>query len=207
MAWMKRVFVTHIVDAAYHKTCCKWDYVKQGDKLGMRLAVDGTRDHLIRLRGMEGLTFSAEDAHEDTGHATDEDEDEAEEPVPAVDPGEDGGVLEIGDEEENGEVDDTAVTELITFEGAMPEGYDYMVRCPPIDNDLIGETVLFKWDAPGWCTGRVASAIAAASDLRRGLNFHVKYEDSRHPHRQGLQAGTYGKEKQWVVLVASAKAD
>ena len=82
----------------------------------MRLAVDGTRDHLIRLRGMEGLTFSAEDAHENAGHATDEDEDEAEEPVPAVDRGEDDGVLEIGDEEENGEVDDTAVTELITFE-------------------------------------------------------------------------------------------
>jgi hypothetical protein len=33
-----------------------------------------------------------------------------------VDRGEDDGVLEIGDEEENGEADDTAVTELITFE-------------------------------------------------------------------------------------------
>jgi hypothetical protein len=151
-------------------------------------------DHLIRIRGMEGLTSSAEDAHGNAGHATDKDE--AEEPVPAVDRGEDDGVLEIGDEEKNGEVDDTAVTELITFRGAMPGGYDYMVRCPPIDNDLIGETALFKWDAPGWCTGRVASAVAAASDLRRGLNFHVKYEDSRHPHRQGLQAGTYDKEKQ-----------
>jgi hypothetical protein len=76
---------------------------------------------------------------------------------------------------------------MTTWRGAPPS---------TIDNDLIGETVLFKWDAPGWCTGRVASAVAAASDLRRGLNFHAKYEDSRHPHRQGLQAGTYGKEKQ-----------
>ena len=82
---------------------------------------------------MEGLTFSAEDAHENAGHATDEDGDEAEEPVPAVDPGEDGGgVLEIGDEEENGEVDGTAVTELITFEGAMPGGVP-ADRCPRLD--------------------------------------------------------------------------
>jgi hypothetical protein len=82
---------------------------------------------------MEGrLAFSAEDAHENAGHATDGDA--ADEPAPAVDPGEDDGLLEIEDEEENGEVDDTAVTELITFEGAMPEGHDYMARCPPIDN-------------------------------------------------------------------------
>jgi len=171
----------------------------------MRLAVDGTRDHLIRLRGMEGLTFSAEDAHENAGHATDEDE--ADESAPAVDEGEGDAVLEMGDEEENEEADDTAETELITFEGAMPAHHDYVVRCPLIGNNLIGETVLFKWDAPGWCTGRVTSAVAAASDLRRGLNFHVQYPDRRHPYRQGLQVGTYGKEKQWVVLVATAKAD
>jgi hypothetical protein len=35
--WMKRVFVTHILAVAYHKTCCKWDFEKQGDKLGMHL--------------------------------------------------------------------------------------------------------------------------------------------------------------------------
>jgi hypothetical protein len=68
----------------------------------------------------------------------------------------------------------------LKFEGAMPEGYDYMVRCPPIDNDLIGEAVLFKWDAPGWCTGRVASAVAAASDLR-----HLRVFKSRK-HRKCL---------------------
>jgi hypothetical protein len=83
-------------------------------------------------------------------------------------------------------------------------GCDYARSPPAIGHGLIGKDVLFKWDAPGWCAGRVASAVVAHSDLRRGHNFHVKYTDHKHPYRQGLHAKTYGKEKQWVVLTDKA---
>ena len=147
---------------------------------------------------MEGFTFSAEDAHEDAGHVTDDGKTEE----AANDNEED---VEEDDESEDSGEDDTAIDAPppITLAEALSEGHVVQQTCPHINNALIGQSVLYKWDDHGWCVGCVKKAIVAPTYLAQGLNFEVKYEVDEFTFRQGLIAANYGQENCWVVLEAT----
>ena len=147
---------------------------------------------------MEGFTFSAEDAHEDAGHVTDDGETEE-----AANDNEE--EVEEDDERKDIGEDDAAIDAPppITLAEALPEGHVVQQTCPHINNALIGQSVLYKWDDHGWCVGCVKKAIVAPTYLAQGLNFEVKYEVDEFTFRQGLIAANYGQEKCWVVLEAT----
>ena len=60
----KRVLLTKWYVWAYDHVCRKWDFEKHATNLGMLLTADGSGDHLLKISGAPGYSFSASDAGE-----------------------------------------------------------------------------------------------------------------------------------------------
>eukprot|EP00935_MAST-01C_sp_MAST-1C-sp1_P000648 g648.t1 len=107
-----------------------------------------------------------------------------------------------GEEDEGGEEDDDTAAPITVarVDDALPVGFMVEEHCPPIDNSLIGRRVLFKWDAHGWCAGKIKRAVTAQKEKDKGLNFVVHYEGDRDPFTQALVASSYGRGSDWLLL-------
>lgn len=175
--WEKRVLITQLAAAAWEKVAATFDFEKAATRIGMRMTIDGSKDDLIQLQGVEGYKFSAEDADlpvgggrraaATVGEGDDPDEaranqdellgeDDGEEEVPTFLDGEDasevsaaGPLYDSSDEE-----DDTEKGGGIPpAPDTPPDGFQYVASAPALETDqqkraLVGAWILHAFDTP-----------------------------------------------------------
>ncbi|KAK3241525.1 hypothetical protein CYMTET_48722 [Cymbomonas tetramitiformis] len=96
---------------------------------------------------------------------------------------------ELSEEEVDSEEEEEGTDEAEKW--IVPDGFKAIVDTPlaaQIDNSIVGEHLIFKWNGVGWCHGWAQKLYP---NHRRGCNVEVVYEDGDRRDRI-LRVQDYG---------------
>ena len=216
----RRVMSTIWYGEAYARVCKKFNFCKVFDKLGSNLTLDGSRDNLIKLEGLETFSFNAEDINRDpkTGlfpavEAEDAAEAEDSEPSAVEEPplvANDDSDIEQDVEElevQSGPESDCSDDGGTTDEDAL-EGEDYVVPAgraiePEVPDgrprSIFKRRIAHRYDV-GWYEGFVRRQITMSDRQNDNGKYEVRFDGETSTHNLALLIEDYGCDKHWVLF-------
>ena len=203
------------LDRAALIACCfdrSYNFTGTFDRTGSNLTVDGSKDDLIKLQGLEKFEFTLDDASRDaiTGEFAEDDErnlvtieDIQEEVDDNADEGTDGEAFSAHDGSDSGDGGDTTDADNGP-DYEVDDGYEVQEECPlpcSASNCMDGVQIAHRFEDFGWAIGLVRRKVMLCIEHpENNGRYATKYPDSRKEYYHDLYPEDYGIAKMWVVV-------
>jgi hypothetical protein len=201
----RRVLSTLWYGEAYDIVCRKFKFCKVFDKLGSALTLDGSRDNLIKLEGLEQFSFDMNDANRDSktglfpqpqlvsndNHDDSDEADELEE-LEANSGSNSSSDNEGGDTTDEGELEGTdfKADDGIAIEAEVPDGRP---------KSIFKRRIAHRYDV-GWYHGTVMRQITMSDRSSDNGKYEILFDGERRRCLHALLIEDYGPSEHWVLI-------
>ena len=200
----RRVLCTLWYGEAYDRVCKKFDFCKVFDKLGSALSDDGSRDHLIKLEGLDKFSFDMNDLNRDSktglfdappqvvnsdGDTSDDEMDQLEElEENSGDDSSDEGGRTTDEEELEGA--DFEATNGIQIDKEVPDGRP---------KSIFKRKIAHRYDV-AWYYGTIMRQVTMSDRTCDNGKYEVLFDGENNRCLHSLLIEDYGPSNHWVLI-------